>query len=1146
MSGYSEYYARAISDHTNGLKLVGGGTGLGKTSAIPGVVMHRLPAERKAIYVANRLQLLEQMANDMDPETVVMLPRDFEVVRFTLKHHREAFEDLLSASFFNGHAKQVDMARLRQMCRTLEEIFQAAESSFLPHWQEETADQFARSLLRDFRTVIHMAKEKSARDYQRLLDHVAVQSLFPYIAFQRRPNARLLLVTLQKLFFGFFDGESTVTGMQLKDYVIFTDEFDFLENDLINLIARSPQIDDPFRFVEFFYREMQRHKWQLETYPASASSNIRRRIGEIMSEIEALRTDGIRFPDINQFISSQDPCDAVIFRTSHTVSSQPVFLSQAERAFDIVFARDSCPDPIFNARRLFTPVSAVSERILTLLKELESEDPATHRGLILDCYRNTTFPTQIAQVSQFPRRRPAQPTRLGALLDAGYNMYDVHYMANPTDPEEVELRNYTIYTTPEKFVATLAEKNLVFALSATADIPRCVNHFNLAWIGSKDGVTVLPPDEIDQEIVAQLNIEKAAIRDNQVRAIRLPELDGKKGIEKELRRFIATVSKMDDFGGDTPEGHRRRRVERFFASLLWASGQPTPEGEIQSHLIFLNTYKQVEFIFSTEALRRSPYYQITPRLTRMLFNVYEIDFNQQRFLVVFYNAEQAKRVRKSPQAEEEFNALFHQGLPVVVVTQYLSAGNGVNLQYRLPSGQERDFLNLYLLETPHFYFSTPSADDTVEEHTAKLKENLWYLAKLHAAKYLSESEFKAKLGTLHQPRDWNRDYRHHTRMYADYQLNTVAALVQALGRVERVWTAMPDQNVVLCREAYHVFQRFLSPEFDGVREARERLISSNLQSVLTQIADQIPAQERAIWRSRDTGLAEADMRCREKVKLLIDQFDGVRSGDHTGSLRYTWRHLREAALKHDFADEMLGGYNAVFSSPYLQNGVLHLTPELDIVPAHLVQPDTRYWRLNAVYDTIAGNQTILDYFAQRGYELDFSLDGQYGFVPYFYQAVLSGAVGEEAISALLLANSIQVEELPDALFEVTDLKVATQPWYIDCKNYSDGTLERFSLLPQDATFHFKLNDASFRQRAIDKWHKIAKQHGNESRLIYINLATSHQRLLRHFRCESDRLEPVHHFEDAQVTVVQGALNADNPSEYHEAFLQFLHDLEVYR
>jgi hypothetical protein len=77
------------------------------------------------------------------------------------------------------------------------------------------------------------------------------------------------------------------------------------------------------------------------------------------------------------------------------------------------------------------------------------------------------------------------------------------------------------------------------------------------------------------------------------------------------------------------------------------------------------------------------------------------------------------------------------------------------------------------------------------------------------------------------------------------------------------------------------------------------MISYNLQCVLTQIAEQTPLQERAIRRHRDTGLAETNAACEEKVKHLVEQFGTVRRGDHPESLRYTWRRLREAALKHD-------------------------------------------------------------------------------------------------------------------------------------------------------------------------------------------------------------------------------------------------------
>ncbi|MFZ4829112.1 MAG: hypothetical protein ACOYLB_17315, partial [Phototrophicaceae bacterium] len=118
MAGYFDYYARAIANHASGLKLVGGGTGLGKTSHIPEVVMRAIPPERKAIYVANRIELLKEMEGNMDdPEAVIMLPRDLEAVRLTLKNHRHDLDELISdRSKFSAHAKQ--MAIGKEVCRS--------------------------------------------------------------------------------------------------------------------------------------------------------------------------------------------------------------------------------------------------------------------------------------------------------------------------------------------------------------------------------------------------------------------------------------------------------------------------------------------------------------------------------------------------------------------------------------------------------------------------------------------------------------------------------------------------------------------------------------------------------------------------------------------------------------------------------------------------------------------------------------------------------------------------------------------------------------------------------------------------------------------------------------------------------------------
>ncbi|GHO57728.1 hypothetical protein KSB_62030 [Ktedonobacter robiniae] len=77
---------------------------------------------------------------------------------------------------------------------------------------------------------------------------------------------------------------------------------------------------------------------------------------------------------------------------------------------------------------------------------------------------------------------------------------------------------------------------------------------------------------------------------------------------------------------------------------------------------------------------------------------------------------------------------------MILVTQYLSAGNGINLQY-LPTPEStdedrRDFTVIGLLERPYYYFSKPSDDATTDEQAAAQKKNIWYLAKLYFSKAL--------------------------------------------------------------------------------------------------------------------------------------------------------------------------------------------------------------------------------------------------------------------------------------------------------------------------------------------------------------------------------------------------------------------------
>jgi hypothetical protein len=218
--------------------------------------------------------------------------------------------------------------------------------------------------------------------------------------------------------------------------------------------------------------------------------------------------------------------------------------------------------------------------------------------------------------------------------------------------------------------------------------------------------------------------------------------------------------------------------------------------------------------------------------------------------------------------------------------------------------------------------------------------------------------------------------------------------------------------------------------------------------------------------------------------------------------------------------------------------MLYLTPQREIIPAHLAQPETWHWIMDALYYTIKENRVIRDHFEARDYKLAFSPSDQHFFTPYCYQAILAGAIGEEAITALLQDEGVELEETPDALFEVADLKIRGLPWYIDCKNYNDRTLERFSAPIDDLAWHPKLNEAHFAERARLKVEQLRAHHGTQVKLIYLNLVSSQPRPRGYYDCDFRETS----FGEASIVVIQGALRRRIPNAYHQAFEHFFHDL----
>lgn len=1172
MAEYAAYYQSTIAKGSYGFKLALGGTGIGKTRGIRAVIRDSKEAglPYKFVYCANRIQLLNEMHDDL-----ILKDSFTEAEVIHLERNRDTVINVINGSYSTefsqllrnpkilhyaqiGHLDSVAIERAAAQVRQVAGLIGNNQQSLkLFHLMSSPLEIVGRGVLNFFKSILLLASET---DREQFMHHPVIQALFPYIAFTQNPDARVLLLTIHKAFLGFFDGYSTVNLNHFKNYVVFLDEFDFLEADLTQLICESPQIEDPFLFVEMFYRGMKRHKLPLDIYPVEAHHeetvlSIRKRLEGIVQDIDKLRdVEHIPFPEINQFTTHIKRKHSAIFQTNRTIIRQPLYLQQTPRSFEITLERYS--DSIY-ALKLFNSVSRATAKILYLFKEIEVVDSTMFEEMLEHCFPQSHLAEQVRSIPQLPSTYRDQVTRFDNLLDSGFGLYEIEDLQQVTDKEEVKFRHYAIHTTPEKVLLGLAQKNLVFGLSATADLPRFIKHFNEHWLRKQLNATgnaqYFEVNDSDERIIQELNTRKLGDRQNDVDVVVAQDLSIYPN-GKEYAAYIKQVAEhfVDGFGTDDPNGYRRQRVERFFAALFGILQRRNAEQlAADTHLFFYTTFAQIRYIFETPATHRQDLFQIEMIYNDDQFPAYRLLLAEQEFIVIFYNAAQASYIHSDEEIKARYYQLFWEGIPVLLLTQYTSAGNGVNLQYHPTpnSKKETDFRNIHLMEAPFYFFDEiDPRKQTSQEISTAIKKNIWYHAKLFEAKVISADRFFGVLENLRNDRS-NSEYRigKNIELQADSLKNRVATYIQALGRIERVWERMPTQTIFLAEEVFDDFARFVQDEvFAHLHQARRNRLSSNLSRMMDKIEQVATARAKIARRHVDERLLAQDKKCQEYVDELLQRLHAFRQGHGSVDAKWDWLALRQAALEHDFANPLLAQYKSVFKTPYLHDGVLYIDKEKRLYPHDKRTEDAALWRLNAIYDAVSQNPLLADAFRNQGFELAFDgVSGQF-FVPHFYQSILVGAVGEAAIRELLYHELIETtEDLPDRLFEIADLKVVYAPWYIDCKYYSERTMSQFHYSQDDPAYRPELNERSFIGKVKAKFQQIRDYHkgqAEECRLIFLNLMGSEDRVKVYF---DDHFNEVNSFTEARIIVIQGCIESADPRHYTLAFEQFITDMTLH-
>ncbi len=1189
MKNYKDFYVKEIelslkkNNKFKGFKPTLGGTGLGKSSGLVEAIASM--EDIKSIYITNRHNLISEVYNKITSKNVraVYLKSNSDIIKDI--HHDIGLKSLIfqleDLNFFRKTDKDLNENTRKIifdcLINDIEECFKAINSpDFNKNFkdkQQKDLDEYCDKIYKIIQNQLVVLSNRDKVFYKQLLENELIWKVFPYIEYQYNPECRVLLMTIHKSIQGFFDGKRTLKLVELKNNVIFLDEFDFLEPDILKILCDEYAIVNPYEFVRIFYRSFKH--WSKVSFWSNSShlEEVRDKFLKIIEYIDDTKKRlGVNILDIESFRLSDDyksdKVSEVIFQANEVISAKPFYLTVKNNSWILHNKR---PEREFvNPKSLFRILAISTRKILSVFNYIKNDNI-----LVKESIEKIWNPKNDDKGGEYQKYILTNLMYGRALvdgdtffkLDKDKTAYDMGYsfikLLNNTaynDTKSIKLSQIELLTTPEAIIAKLSDNNLVFALSATMDLPRTQNCFNINWI-EKNTEYIALTDE-DKAMIKRLRDEKANRRNTKLELSIIEELDNEISMSKALNILFKSTSV---FGNDRG-GHLQSRLLKTLSVI-----DKILDSDKFSHLMFLTTFKEIKTLLTAkdklinDTLTSFEDVDFESSILDGTEKYFTLKWNSRTCNIIFLSAEDARLLEASEKIREQYNTMFKVE-KVIVITQYKSASNGVNLLCCDKDGTETDFKGLHLVEEPHYWF------DNEEEDISKFKQiekqALWYLWKLWYGKQITDAKFNELLNkrgyeNLKPDIDtYNKEYKYKV---LEKVLSCIALYHQAIGRIERQWSEISEVEISIAEEIVRDFYRYTTNEdyADIIKKRDEHLTSDLILKVQKSVGDLVFDKSYENSFKIRKSIAKDNENSIVTINRFLKLIEEVKVGIYDTNIRLKimedWENIREFVLKHNFGAKMFMEYlsrglevgrNFCFqTSNITQNVEIFLENNFEIVTKKSLTENTYVWNLNKVYQPIVNNEYLLQYFEKQGYKTCFEREGLVGqriFTPYIYQSILKGAVGEKAIQALIEKQGISfeiLEDFPYQLFEVADAKVKDLPIYIDYKNYGTNTLDAFSDTDEESALNFFKNSKStdFIEKQIEKY-KLLKRYSEEKPVFYIlNLYSETDRIPDYFNEKGKRIS----LEDSCIRIIPSVLEPKNQAETSSHFENLIKQITNY-
>lgn len=343
-----------------------------------------------------------------------------------------------------------------------------------------------------------------------------VRRILPAIAW-RDEKQHLLIMTTQKLVSSFYDGRRRVrmSSKELRNYVIFIDEFDYQAEVLQEYLAQAQWVQEPpeclGQLLEGGRRLLQRMQY-VETAPAPM---LRERLGTFLNELDnALKGKKIDLTHarslvipLQRYLDNKPFGEHYLFRSDQLVTSERLIMRQAEHGYEIITPDSSFKDndQVIDISDFLRLMEKFIRKFSLMLTDLTASEDETYEyikkltRLLFDPvndYRPSYYGSTLPNMSRFllprtdlPELRELRksnilPNTHASIFGLTNWLLKQNVVDTDIDPLRIQIKRAFLPTTAEGLLLSLASRNLVFALSATSYIERACNHFDVRWLNS--------------------------------------------------------------------------------------------------------------------------------------------------------------------------------------------------------------------------------------------------------------------------------------------------------------------------------------------------------------------------------------------------------------------------------------------------------------------------------------------------------------------------------------------------------------------------------------------------------------------------------------------------------------------------------------